>query len=287
MKKFLGAVAVILVVIIIGLVIFYNMLGGIIRSGVETIGPEATGGDVRLADVDIRLFSGQAGLGGFVIGNPPGFNSKSAFELGQVSVKVDPGTVIKDVVVINKILIDGAKITWEGLAGDNHKRIMQNIAQFSKTEGPKKQAETEKSNIEGKPGYQKKVIIDDFMFQNSTVDVVLAGQELASLKLPNIHLTGVGRNEGGVTVKEVLDRYYNEIFKSVKSCVADNHAMLLKKAAEFKARGEDLVKQGQQTIDQGKEDLQKSRDALEKGDIDSAVKGTLKSIDKLKGLFNN
>jgi hypothetical protein len=286
MKKFLGAVAVILVVIIIGLVIFYNMLGGIIRSGVETIGPEATGGDVRLADVDIRLLSGQAGLGGFVIGNPPGFNSKSAFELGQVSVKVDPGTVIKDVVVINKILIDGAKITWEGLAGDNHKKIMENTIRFSKTEDSK-QVETEKADVDGKPGPQKKVIIDDFKFQNSTVEVVLAGQELASLKLPNIHLTGVGRSEGGVTVKEVIERYYHEIFKSLKSCVADNHTMLLKKAAEFKARGEELVKQGRDTIDQGKEDLKKSREALEKGDLDGAVKGALKSTDKLKGLLNN
>ncbi len=286
MKKFFCAVSVIALVVIIGVVILYSMLGSIIRSGVETIGPKATGGDVQLTDVDISLLSGQAGIGGFIIGNPPGFSSKSAFELGQVSVKVDVSTVTGDVIVVKKIFIDSAKITWEGLAGDNHKKIMDNIAKFSKSEGSEEKTAA-KPEEEKKSGPSKKVIIDDFIFQHSTVDIVLGGQDVASLKLPDIHITGLGRSEGGVTMEEAIERSYNEIFKSLKGCVADNREMLLKNVAQLKAKGEAALRQGKDTIDQGKKDLEKSREALERGDIDSAVKGTLKSADKLKGFLNN
>ena len=278
MKKLFYAGSVIVRVLIIGVVILYSMLGSIIRSGVETIGPKATGCDVRLADVDISLLSGQAGIGGFVIGNPPGFSSKKAFELGQVSVKVDTSTVTKDVIVVRNIFIDGAKITWEGLAGNNHKKIMDNIAKFSKSEGSQQET-AEKAGKEEKSSPGKKVIIDDFIFQNSFVDIILGGQKIASLKLPDIHLTGIGRNEGGVTVGEAIERYYNEIFKSLKDCLADNHEMLLKNVEQFKAKGEAVLKQG-------KKNLEKSKEALEKGDIDGAVKETLKATDKLKGFFN-
>ncbi len=278
MKKLFYAGSVIVLVLIIGVIILYSMLGSIIRSGVETIGPKATGGDVRLADVDISLLSGQAGIGGFIIGNPPGFSSERAFELGQVSVKVDTGTVFSDVVVVRNILIDGAKITWEGLAGDNQKKIMDNIAKFSKSEGAQQET-AETAGKEEKSSPRKKVIIDDFIFQNSFVDIILGGQEVASLKLPDIHLTGIGRNEGGITIGEAIELYYKEIFKSLKGCVADNREMLLKNVAELRAKGE-------ASIAQGKKDLEKSKEALEKGDIDSAVKETFKSTDKLKGFFN-
>ena len=53
----------------------------------------------------------------------------------------------------------------------------------------------------------------------------------------------------------------------------------MKNAEQLKAKGEAVLKQGE-------EDLEKSREAFEKGDIDSAVKGTLKTTDKLKGFFN-
>ncbi len=276
MKKILYIGSVIVLLIIIGMVVLYNMLGSIIRTGVETVGPKATGGEVQLSDVDIRLLSGQVGLRGLVIGNPPGFKSKNAIEVGQVKVKVDTGTVTKDVVIIKNIFIDGVEITWEGLSGDNHKKIMENIAKFSK----KKKPEAEKVGKEEKPGPEKKIIIDDFVFKNSNIDIILAGQKLASLALPEIHLTGIGRDEGGVTVRKAIERYYNEIFRSMKGCVANNHEMLIKKAQEFKAKGEELLKQGKETVEKGKE-------ALKKGDIDSAVKGVLKGKDDiLKGFLN-
>jgi hypothetical protein len=278
MKKFFYAGSAVLLLLIIGVFILYSMLGSIVRSGVETIGPKATGGDVRLEDVDIGLLSGQAAIGDLVIGNPPGFSSRNAFELGQFSVKVDTGTVISDVVVVKNILIDGAKITWEGLAGDNHKKIMENITKFSKSEDPKQET-VEKAGSEEKSTPGKKVIIDDFTFQNSAVDIVLGGQKVASLKLTDIHLTGIGRNEGGVTVGKAIELYYNEIFKSLKDCVVDNREMLLKNVAQLKAKGDELLKEGEGA-------LEKSKEALEKGDIDSAVKETLKSTEKFKGFFN-
>jgi len=268
MRKIVKILLVLFVLVIVALVVCYIWLGSIIRTGVETIGPEATGTEVTLADVDVSLFSGRAGLGGFVIGSPEGFVSENAFKLGEVGVYVDVDTVMDDVIIVESILIDGAEITWEGWAGNNHKRIMENINKYSGGEAKKE----EKPEPEETGGPAKKVVIEDFKFQNSFINVVIGGKQIANIKFPNLHLTGIGRKEGGLTVKEALEQLYEQIFRSQRGSVTENLEMLNKKAEELKAKGEEILREGKETLEKGKE-------AIRKGDLESVKEDALKAKD--------
>lgn len=279
MKKLLSFLLAIIVILVITVGIIYYMLGSIISKGVKTVGPKATGGNVRLAHVNIDLFQGQAGLSGLVIGNPPGFTAKNAFTLKAVRVKIDKNTVIKDPIIINDILIDGAEITWEGLAGDNLKKIMQNVKRFaSKTIGTTKSDRTSVQEKKSTP--QKKIIINNFRFQNSFVHIVLGDKEIANIKLPDIYLKDIGKKEGGLSIEKAIERSYNEIMKSLQNCINDNQKLLIKKLTEYKQQGKKIIEEGKQSVKQIQENI-------EKGDIDSTVKGVLNNTDKLKGLFGD
>jgi len=79
MKKWiligLGALVVILIVVV---VVGLSKLGPIVKLAVNTYGPEITDTKLHVDDVGISIFSGEADLKKFFLGNPKGFKSPSA-----------------------------------------------------------------------------------------------------------------------------------------------------------------------------------------------------------------
>ncbi len=274
MKKLGIVVGGLLVVLIVAVVVIYTQLGTIIRAGVETIGPQATGAPISLSDVDISVFSGKAGLNDLILGNPEGFKSDQAFKLGRVRAHVDVGTVTQEVMVIKSILIDGAEITWEGWNGNNHRKIMQNIQSFT---GPSGSDKTASGKTES-GGSKQKVVIEDFRFQNSAMHFVLAGQSVGTVNLPEIHMTDIGKKSGGQDLKDTLKVLYAGIMGSLSTAVASNRSLLSQKARDLQKVGTKLVKEGQET-------LSKSKQALETGNVSGAVDSVKKVTKGLGGLL--
>jgi uncharacterized protein involved in outer membrane biogenesis len=203
MKKwlFIGGVAL---VIIIGVAIFglFN-LGPIIKTAVNTQGPKITQTDVRVDDVGVSLFSGQATLKGLLIGNPPGFSASEAIKVGSVFVNLDKKTLTQDPIVISKITVQNPEINYEHMAGtDNFQTILKNIKQStggkdSSPAGPDKGA---------KAG--KKLLIRDFELSGGKVALSALPGQSVSVNLPDIHLQNLGGNQEGIqperAVREVL-----------------------------------------------------------------------------------
>jgi hypothetical protein len=229
-------------------------LDSIIRSGVETVAPRVTGTSITLADVDISLISSRAGLNGFVIGNPEGFESESAFKLGKVEVDIDAGTIMDDVIKIESILIDGAEITWEGWAGDNHKKIMENVDTFTASDD-KSEKKTEPVK-KAEPG--KKIIIKDFKFQNSSIIFFLGGKQIAKLEYPDLHLTDIGGKEGGQSIGETVIQSYDQIFASLGSSITKNKTMLIKNVMELSEENEKILQEGTEKVFEGVKKLSES-----------------------------
>src|SRR5436309_767213 len=84
------------VVLILALLVVYLSLDSIVKKGVETVGPAITKVDVKLASASLSPFSGSGKLKGFVVGNPEGYKTASAIQLGEVSVSVVPKSVLGD-----------------------------------------------------------------------------------------------------------------------------------------------------------------------------------------------
>ena len=103
MKKWifigLGAIVVLLVVVV---VVGISKLGPIVKMAVNTYGPKITGTELHVDDVGISIFSAEAKLKKFFLGNPKGFKSPSAMKVGYVYVDVDKGSLTKDTIIIKK-----------------------------------------------------------------------------------------------------------------------------------------------------------------------------------------
>ena len=85
-------------------VVFANV-DRIIKEVVETVGPKMTQTEVKLDKVELSTTSGTGKLSGLLIGNPKGFTTPSAMQLGEIGLTLDIGSLSTDTIVIKSILI--------------------------------------------------------------------------------------------------------------------------------------------------------------------------------------
>ena len=244
MKRILLIVGALLAVMVIGLVVFvFTGLGGAIKAIVEGVGSKATGTEVTLASADVSLTSGDGTLKGLVVGNPKGFKTPSAIELGQIHVKIDTSTVTSSTVVVKEILIEGPRLTYElGAGGGSNIGVIQdNVAAMgggSGGGGGSKGAGGGKPSGEPKEKEPKsesgtKLIIEDLVVRGGHVAAsasFLSGKDLGA-PLPDIHLRDIGKSEGGVTSSELAKRILDALTHGALDAVKGLNLDSLEKAA--------------------------------------------------------
>src|SRR5579864_1261181 len=121
MKKILvRAIGVIVVLIIVALLVFFFSLDSIVKAGVDRVGPMITKVDVTLGSAQISPFGGSARLTKLFVGNPQGYKSPSAMQVGDIKVGAQMGSLMSQTIVINEINIKDADITLEGGLQDNN-----------------------------------------------------------------------------------------------------------------------------------------------------------------------
>ncbi|MDP6525884.1 MAG: hypothetical protein QGH15_16835 [Kiritimatiellia bacterium] len=219
MKKLGIVVLVLLAVVAILLVVVVTRLGDVIKNAVETVGPGFTGGEVTLADVSVKPLKGEAGLRGFVVGNPEGYKTDKAFELGEVQVKVDLGSVTKDTIIINEIVIDGPEITYEkSLKKSNIAQILDNVNKAAGVEEGGEEPEEEPAE----KGEGKKVVIDHVIVKNARVrlSTALLMGKAVSIPLPTIELEDIGKESEGTTFAEATSEILKAVLGSVTEAVS-------------------------------------------------------------------
>ena len=217
LKKLLVGIGIVLIVLIVVVVMF---LGQVIKAGVETVGPQVAGVDMTLEKASVNLLAGNIHLKGLVIGNPEGFKTPSAMELGQFVIDLDMASLLSDTIVVKQIHIDGPQVTYEqGLTGNNLGRLMKNLEGDKPKEEKPKEEKPEKPTSD-KPA--KKVVIEDFLFENGQINVsiTLAGGKQLTVPLPPIHLEDIGKESDGASVTEVISEVMGAITGAVGDAVA-------------------------------------------------------------------
>ena len=207
MKKLLlvggGVVAVAVIGAIAVFVFVLSSLDGLIQQAVERYGSEITKAEVTLAEVEIDVTSGKGALRGLRIGNPAGFETPSAFQLGAVSIAIDTDTITSDTVVITEIVIDAPDVTYElGSDGSNIDAIQRNVEAYMA------RFESGDSATADGGGEGPKLIIEDLYITNGTINVsatFLGGKSLTT-PLPDIHLEDIGKEEDGASPGEIAEQ---------------------------------------------------------------------------------
>src|SRR5581483_10914712 len=122
MKKIIVRIGLVMVVlVVVALAVVFFSLDSIVKKGVETMGPEMTKVDVRLGAAKISPIGGSGELNKLFVGNPEGYKTASAIEMGDIKVGVKISSVLSDTIVVNEVNIQGPQITLEGsLTGKNN-----------------------------------------------------------------------------------------------------------------------------------------------------------------------
>ena len=228
-----GGVVVVLAVAAVWLL--YSSLDSLVRAAVEKYGSEFTRTEVRLNEAVISATSGEGVLRGLKMGNPRGFKSDSAFRLGEVRVRIDIASLGRDTVIIEEVVIAAPEITYElGPNGSNIDAIRRNVESYmgaGRAQG--------RDAPKGGGAAATKFVIEDLYILGGKVGVsatALGGKTL-SATLPDIHLTGIGKDKGGATPAEVLDRVIGAVGQGAGNAVASLGLGKMPGAAKEQAAG--------------------------------------------------
>jgi uncharacterized protein involved in outer membrane biogenesis len=227
-KIFLGLVITLLALAIVSAAVGILFLDKIVKTGVETVGPQITKVSIKLDEVHIGLLTGSAKVKGLVIGNPEGYKAPEAIRVGVASVGVNSFSILSDKIVVHSVVVDAPEITFEGgLGGNNLSKIMDNV------NGTAQQGGVVATNSAGKPKPSKKIEVDDFLITGAKVHVTLTslgGREM-TLPLPEIHLTNLGKGSDGLTPTELTRAVFSAILTETTKAVSSAAATLGKDAA--------------------------------------------------------
>ncbi len=261
-------VTISMVVVLTGVMIFFLIfsMDSLVTMAVEKYGSAALNADVTLEKTKISLKSGKGTLTGLKVGNPNGFETDSAFQLGEVSLTIDAATITKGTVIIKEILIVAPQITYElGSNGSNLDALQRNAVNYagggsggagngdSATGGPKKSG--------------KKFIIENLIIRDGKVNVSTVGLQgkQMTVDLPAVRMANIGKSEGGATPGEVIKKLMDALNQAAGGAVKN---LGLGKVAE---EVEGVIKG--------------AKEALESGDPKQIEKKAEEIGDAVKGLF--
>jgi uncharacterized protein YxeA len=273
-KKLLVVLLIILIVIS-GLFVFLkDNLDEIVREIIVTSISEATQTNVSLAQVKLNLKEGVGVLNNYQQGNPVGFQTKYAFRFDQAELDIDVGSILDDVVIIERVFINHANILYEFNDGKTNfvelkKNIDKNLKKKNSDKENKPIGEQDKISSQSKTQQSKKIIIRSFEMINTEVEAAMpfASSQTLSVQLPNIKLNNIGAKENGLLADELMRVFVDSMEKD------------LKRAINFENLVHDLEKDLKEQIDQEAEKAIKKIES-ELGDIEN-----IKELKKLKDLF--
>ncbi|MCD6050183.1 MAG: uncharacterized protein K0Q55_1586 [Verrucomicrobia bacterium] len=215
MKKPVKIALGLLIVLIVALVAVALSINGIVKKGVESVGPRVTKTTVRLDGIAIMPLSGGGAVNDLVIGMPEGYKSEYSIKVHKASLSISPGSLLKDKIVVKSVNVEGPEIILEGgLTANNLTQILKNVDEFTGS------AENKKAEEEA-PGAPKKLQVDEFVVKNAKVTVIfpMLGKPL-SVTVPEIRMTGLGAGPDGITPAEMTKQVLQEVIKQTTVIVA-------------------------------------------------------------------
>lgn len=212
MKKILlGFAVVVLLGIAGGAWWLYSSLDSVVASAIRKYGPQITGVSVKLSSVKIVPADGTASLRGLVVGNPKDFKTEHALSLGEISMKLDIGSLTKDVILIKEISIIKPDVTYEYASGGSNLDVIQrNVDRYVADNLGGKNESKDK-------GASKKFIIENLYVKNGKANVsadILKSKTML-VQLPDLHLHDIGKKSNGATAGEAAKQVLGAITQSV------------------------------------------------------------------------
>lgn len=173
--------------------------------------------DVEVGDIQLHPFDGKFEIADLVIGNPEGFNTRSAFKIRQATVTADLASFRTDSPTISLIEITEPKVTLEkGLRTSNLKELINNASRFQSGETS---VQEEVAPEEAPDAAKKKLKIEKVIIDGTEVALsapILQGQEVV-FPVTRIEMDDIGEEKERVGIAEFLKITLNKILTATLS----------------------------------------------------------------------
>lgn len=209
MKKILIALAIVVMVVVLGIVglvaVGLSQIDTLVKMGIERGGTYATGVDTTVDRVDVSIRRQTFDMEGFMLANPAGFDTPHFMTLGDTAVRVkDAG---RQVITLSSLTLKDIDLYLDkGQDPSNYNAVLNNLKRFESGEKGPPPAESE----------AMQVIVESLVIENVGVRLanmpglsVVAGD--VAVRVPRIELRNVGADEPmgfgeliGLVVKTVL-----------------------------------------------------------------------------------
>ena len=252
MKKW-ALIATCLIFCIIILLVFAGLwnLGPLIKKAVNTYGPGITGTQVHVESVRTSLFTGEARLTNFTLGNPAGFKSPHALKVASLYCALNEESLAGNTIVINKIELIHPEINYEKVnRTDNFKQLLKNIKGSA---GNQASSSDQEVKAEG----SRRLIIKNVIIRDAELTIAISSlvSQSLSARLGDIHLKDIGEKEGGLPPSEAFNIILSALYGGITSSALTNIL-----SNELKATGTTLEELGRSTT----RDLKDASNSLKK-----------------------
>ena len=209
MKKLFIALGILVLIAGGGVYYVISNLDVIVEGLIEKHGSAATQTEVRVAGVSINLGEADASISRLTVGNPEGF-SGNAIEMEDFAITLDAASLNTDVIVIEELLVRGARINVVQQAnGNNIQTLLRNLD----SGGSSEPAESDEAG--------KKIIIDRFVLEGAGASLSAPDlDEMREVTLPTITLRDIGRRENGATGKQVAAQVLRPVLQEALESAA-------------------------------------------------------------------
>jgi len=241
-KKILLSIGIgLLVLIIIAVIVVGLFLGKIVKVGMETVGPKITQTTLTVDAVDVSMLTGSVKVKDLVLGNPEGFKAPNAISVGLAAVSVSPMSVLSDKIVVRSVRVESPEITFEGnpFGENNLKKIQANVnAAAANFQSPLSTNQPPKTAAPANTG--AKLEVDDFLITGAKVHIGTG----ATLPLPDIHLTDLGKGPEGITPADLTKQVLGEVISGTIKAVGSAAANIGKDAGKTAGEGVKKITSG-------------------------------------------
>ena len=223
MKAIIKIIVGLLVVVVLAVWLLASNIDGIVKGVIESVGSETLATRVSLGSVEVKLGEESgAALRDLSIANPDGYAQPYAFELGTVGATIAPASLSTDTVVIPRVLIEDAKLTFEQQGNSNNLQTLLDNMDTGSTDG----SAGGESSAEG----EADVLLAIGELRLAGVGVTAYSDELEQpfeFVLKDVVVRDVGTPEKGVThdaaaeliMEPVIDAALEEASAQVKQAI--------------------------------------------------------------------
>jgi len=239
-----------------GLYLFMN-LSGIAERYIEKIATETLGVRVSIGKLDLSLQDRRAVVHNLKIANPSGFKNKDALTVSKISVTL--GNVSKELITFKDISVDKTNVYLEVKEGGTN---LSKIKNQIKVAPAKAESESQAPKV-----ILKRTAITGAQLHPTIT--LLKEQDLKTVSVPDIILTGIGEKQNGILAREAIAQVFQGVMKKVNAA-AGNAGFFQGMSAE------------------GLKDIGRSQVNQVKDQILNDVKDATGSVgDSIKGIFGD